>query len=160
MIMPIPNVLTDVTSYYPIGLQEQTFQNPNVHGTRQNITRIFHPYLETYFQSKHDFVVRYYLMRNAWSYRNEAGNQIIHGQGVTFEQAIANFYINRAATAIQIVERQLVTGWGTNRANVSVFPLGQHQYAAIQRILQPDGYRYELSYWYDGSDVYLSFHCY
>jgi hypothetical protein len=46
------------------------------------------------------------------------------------------------------------------QGGAAVFTPGNRVDAFVQSVMQHDGYRHEISYWYDGQDIYVLFHCY
>ena len=162
--MPIPAAITNMgISVHNCGAFERTFNNPKhpSAGKRAELTRTFRAYLELTMQSKHDSVIRGECQRLGVQWRNANHSQITHNQGATADQVLSNFYAQRAGTAADVVRDQMVTRWQRPQAEGQVvFTVGVRVDAAVQRDAQADGYRYEISYWYDGQDSYVLFHSY
>jgi len=132
--------------------------------------RTFHPYLELTMQSKHDAVIRGYCNQVAVVGRRADGTQCNHNFA-TAPLAFAGYYNLRAQVAAEVVKTQMEGRWagqaqgprtpvftrptpgalGSTRARVD---------ASVQNTVQRDNHQYDISYWYDGPDIYVLFHCY
>jgi hypothetical protein len=162
--MPIPAEITGMNQAAKlVGTFPLQFNNPNPRTAgRAQLTRTFHVYLEVAMQAKHDALMRGYCQRIGVQGRPQAGSQIT-GHGTNADAVLGNggFYEARAQTAADAVKTQMVARWGQQQQQgQQVFTPGQRVDAAIQSQVQNDNYRYEISYWYDGDDVYVLFHCY
>ena len=123
------------------------------------LNRTFHAYLELYFQGKHDVKVRTYCnsQRPRIDTRGTDGTQVEYARRQTFE----NFYEARAQTASDRVAAYITNRWANAaQGNNGTFVRGAKNIMAVQGERQPDGYGYDLSFWYSGSDIYVTFHCY
>lgn len=162
--MPVPDAIANDLTMKLVARITLQFNNPNPgNATRQQISRAFHAYLELGMQSKHDAVIRGYLQQQQLGQyvRKADGTQVNYAVAPTAEGAINAFYLPRATTAANIVKDRLIARWAQQQLpNTSVFTLGQQMIMAIQGQVQQDHYRYDISYFYDVRDVYLSFHCY
>ena len=132
--------------------------------------RTFHPYLELTMQSKHDAVVRGYCQQVGVTHRPQKGSQCNHNHA-TGDQAFAGYYNLRAQVAAEVVKAQMEGRWinQPQGARTPVFTrvtpgaLGSTQSrvdASVQNTVQRDNHQYDISYWYDGPDIYVLFHCY
>lgn len=160
--MPVPNTITNMgNAAYQLPNINKTINNPKDPGTRPTLTYTLHPYLEVACQSKHDATMRGYCLQNHIQPRPQAGSQVPNPNNWTANQMLSNFYPARAETAADVVMAKVSAALAKNTpAGTVAIPIGQQIDAAVQAIMQADGYRYELSYWYDTRDIYLLFHCY
>lgn len=162
--MPVPKAITDMgKSAYACGDFQLTFDNPNESAThgRSRLTRNFHTYLELTMQAKHDELMRGYCRAIDVEGRRKQGAQVTYAQSTTAQAALAGFYRGKAAIAANVVLGQMAEKWRTQSTpGQEVFTTGVRVDAGVQSETQDDGYGYEISYWYDGQDIYVLFHCY
>lgn len=136
-----------------------TVANPHGVGGRATLQRTFHVYLELTMQCKHDAALSGYCRRLGVVTRATAGTQVNHG--TTAELALAGYYTTRARSADMVAWAAMTVRW--NQPQVAMRPTferGRRYDAAMQRVVQPDGHRHEVSYWYDGDEVYVLYHAY
>jgi hypothetical protein len=121
-------------------------------------------------QSKHDGIIRGYCQNIHVESRRADGTQVVHNF-VTGPTALAGFYPGKGQVAVEVVAAQMEERWNAQtqgpRAPVFVRPtpgaLGSSRArvdASVQSQVQRDRYSYDISYWYDGPDIYVLFHCY
>lgn len=161
--MPVPKAITAMgKSAHFCGDFPLTFDNPNdpATGGRSRLTRNFHVYLELTMQAKHDALIRGYCQKIKVEGRREDGAQVRHAKGATAETALAGVYGEKAEIAATVVLAQMIEKWQKSVPGREVFTPGVRVDAAMQSETQSDGYGYEISYWYDGDDIYVLFHCY
>jgi hypothetical protein len=163
--MPVPQAIQAMNqSAYLCGTFQLQFANPQGgHGPRANPTRNFHVYLEIGMQSKHDELMRGHCQAIHVAARRQDGTQVRHAQGATAATVLApaGFYSQKARIAADVTKNQMVARWQQPQvAGQSVFTPGVRVDAGVQMKLQNDGFQYEISYWYDGNDIYVLFHCY
>jgi hypothetical protein len=149
-------------SAYDCGVIQHQFANPNAAGGgRAQLTRSFHVYLELTMQSKHDRLIYGYCLAHQVEGRRQDGTQIPATAGATALARLGGFYVTRAQTAAAAAAAHMVGRWQAPQVQGrQVFRQGERVDAAVQAVQQADGYYYELSYWYDGTDIYVLFHCY
>jgi hypothetical protein len=161
--MPVPADITAMgaAAHRFIPIQRQ-FANPQGgQGGRANLTRTFHPYLELAMQAKHDVLFQGYCKQIGVIPRPTHGTQVTHAKGSTAAGVLGAFYATKAGIAADLASSNMQTRWRAQAPGApSVFTVGKRVDAAIQGIRQSDGYRYEISYWYDNNDIYVLFHCY
>jgi hypothetical protein len=157
--MPVPDEIRD-GPYLLVGQFAKTVGPAGADTSRaakQN--RQFHAYLELYFQGKHDGAVRTYCssQRPPIKCRSKDGSQVVYEKRQTMEQ----FYHARATTACNRVAKHISDTWkNAPSGNHGTFVRGAKNIMAVQGEKQPDGHGYDLSFWYCGSDIYVTFHCY
>lgn len=160
--MPLPQKIQQLgQSAHKCGDFPRLFNNPaqQANAGRAQINRTFHVYLELCMQSKHDQLLSGYCKSLKLQPRKQQQTQIIH-HGATAASVLAGFYQQRAIVAADIARDEMIAKWRVGAAEgESVFTKGAQVDAAVQMDIQPDGYQYELSYWYDGPDVYVLYHC-
>lgn len=160
--MPVPRDITALgSSAHLCGTFVRQISNPNPGGNRALLARTFHVYLELAMQAKHDQVIRGYCRQVGLNPRNDRGTEFKHGSLATGQQVLAVFYKARASVAAEAAEKHMVTKWKLPQApGGSVFTKEARVDASVQMQRQSDGNQYEVSYWYDGTDIYVLFHCY
>ncbi len=160
--MPVPRDLQNLgNATYYMGNFPLTFNNPHQrYGGRARLTKNFYVYLEVVFQAKHDRAMYAYCRSIGIQPRNNAGTQVGHNYGPN--DAFSYFYPQKAHIAANVSLGNMLRRWGSARNNpgVSVFTPEVRVDAAVQGIVQEDGYSYEISYWYDNDNIYVLFHCY
>jgi hypothetical protein len=159
VVMPVPAGITSMgAAAYNCGTTVLTFNNPRPHvgGQRPTLTRNFIVYLELAMQAKHDAKIQGYCRSIHVAPRTTDGTQVTYAGPAATALAPGGFYRTRAATAANVVKNQMVTRWQGG----TTFVPGTRVDASVQAHVQADGYRYEVSYWYDGNDIYVLFHTY
>jgi hypothetical protein len=163
--MPVPAEIQSMgKSVHLCGTFRRTFANPWPSEGRRLLERDFQVYLEVGMQAKHDGLMREYCIANKLGGRRAQESQVAHEAGTTMEQALAadGFYAKKARIAAEIVLTQMSRKWKAQPQGPgpAVFTLGKRVDASVQGDKQPDGYQYEISYWYDSQYIYVLFHCY
>jgi hypothetical protein len=163
--MPVPQEIFNMhQAAHLCGQFPLQFPNPQGGaGARAQITRNFHVYLEIGMQSKHDALMRGYCNQIHVVSRREDGTQVKHAAGATAGTVLqaGGFYAQKAGIAANIIKTQMAARWQQVQVpGQSVFTPGHRVDAGVQSQIQTDRYRYEISYWYDGQDIYVLFHCY
>jgi len=161
--MGVPSGISSLgKAAYFCGKHSIKFTNPKYSGSggRQQLTRDFHGYLEVAMQAKHDSLMVGYCKSVQVAPRKQAGNQIQHGKNATATGVLNNFYPQKAVVAAEVVCDQMIKRWKNQSQTQPEFTPGVRIDASVQSIVQRDLYRYEISYWYDGQDIYVLFHCY
>ena len=159
--MPVPHEITNMLDTVQLcGTFPRTFGNPKPAPgtTRTQITKTFRVYLELVMQAKHDVLISGHCKSLKLTPRRTDGSQITHRGAPTATALLGagGFYEARAGQATDTVLAQMITKWQGG----TTFTVATRVDASVQGVVQTDGYRYELSYWYDNADVYILFHCY
>lgn len=162
--MPVPFKITAMgRSAYPF------LALPLRCGRGPNNMRNFHVFLELTMQAKHDGLIAGYCESIDVVARRGQDSQVEH-DATTGVGALTGFYVARAATAAAVVVEQMEARWNAQPEGrpTPVFTRLAPGYAGsqaaqvdalVQHDVQPDGYQYEISYWYDGPDIYVLYHC-
>lgn len=168
--MPVPALLNNPVAYGNV------WNGALVVGPRARIggrgagvvSKTFHAYVELYEQCAHDGRVSSYVRSMGANSRPPHGRQVAPANAHTVPLAL-NYYGSgptgqgHGRVASQIVAQQMHQRW-TSAAHAPAggapVLLGQRVSLAVQGIVQPNGFQYDVSMWYDGSDVYLAFHCF
>jgi hypothetical protein len=163
--MPVPQAIQAMNqSAYLCGTFQLQFANPHGgQGIRAQMTRNFHVYLEIGMQSKHDELMRGHCQAIRVQARRQDGTQVPHSRGATAATVLApgGFYSQKARIAANVVKDLMIARWQQPQvAGQAAFTPGTRVDAGVQMKLQSDGFQYEISYWYDGNDIYVLFHCY
>lgn len=163
--MPVPVAISsmrqsaNLNGRFPI-----TFPTPKkAEDGRTQITRNFHVYLELTMQCKHDPLMIGYCHQINVIARAQDGTQVRHTPGSTAASVLApgGFYAQRALKAADVTKTIMVAKWGKPQLpGRPVFTPGKREDASVQMDIQSDGYQYEISYWYDGPDIYVLYHVY
>lgn len=183
--MPVPEELqSSIYHYvdqYPLDIRvkrkEQNFgqsasspynpQNPayDVEAVKKRKTtssKTFLAYLEVGMQAKHDQQMRNYCKTNNIVGRVKDGSQVPNDDsGNPFA-----FYIPKGLVASEVVAKIMQTKWASSGAlatggtNDTIFVPGKKNMPGVQSKTQRDGYAYDISFWYMGTEIYVSFHCY
>lgn len=172
--MPVPRPIQEMhQAAHLCGNYALAFNNPNAQGgPRGQITRNFHVYLEVGPQSKHCALMRGYCQQIQVVGRPEQDSQIDHARGATAQTVLGpgGFYHARGQTAAGLAKDKMVEMWrqpqlpGTAVFKDHTTGNGGNRYHRVdvggQNIRRGDGYCYESSFWYEGNDIYVLFHCY
>ena len=158
MKMAVPQELQG-TAYALIQTARVAVATANVGGGRASVNKQFHSYLELYFQGKHDGAIRRYCAARRIECRPQDGTQVAPANNGADAAAIA-YYRQAADVAGEVVAQVMHDRWVANAFNNTVFVNGAKNILAVQGVRQRNGFHYDLSFWYDVGDVYLSFHCY
>jgi len=159
--MPVPQAVVDQgTNYHLVTTVTKSFDAPRAgaSGAVRRVTKHFHCYLELYFQAKHSQLIRGYCDGKGIDRRRDTGEMCVENQTAPVALSAGGFYGARSATAADIVYHHMRRKWGGAQGAGPIIGLGPHHCAA-QAIVQPDGYQYEVSYYYD-VDAYLFYHVY
>ncbi len=157
--MPLPAAINGA-AFHNIANVSLTFANPFAHGSRQQLTRSFHVYLEMTMQSKHD---DHQNAIRAYCNSKGLGVRIIQGASmVAYQGGWQQFYAACARVAAEMSRDHMVARWTANGGvgKATVFTPGARVDCAAQRVRQRDNLHYETSYFYDSSIIYVAFHCY
>ena len=161
--MAVPRAITDMgASAHDCGDFDLTFDNPKEDASagRTQLTRSFHVYLELAMQAKHDQIISGYCRTVDVQPRKQDGAQV-KNSGANGAAALAGFYVTKAETAAEVAKDHMVKKWANQAQGAApVFTPGVRVDAAVQNTVQSDDYSYEISYWYDGQDIYVLYHCY
>ena len=160
--MPLPAALAamGISAYHTADVS-LPLSNPKA-GTagRTTLNRNFRVYLEVAMQAKHDANMRSYCDGAGIAKRSMAGTQVPNS-GANGAAALQGFYKTKSTVAATVARDQMQTKWAAQGPNGPlVFTPGTRVDASVQRVLQADGFRYEVSYWYDVQDIYVLYHCY
>lgn len=163
--MPPPAAITNMGNAARLcGNFPRQFANPHGAGNRVQINRNYHVYLDVYMQSKHCNLMRGLCLAMNIQPRQAQGSQIHHAGGATAVNvfaAPAGFYVQRGGMVADVVVQRMIARWQAPQiGGQSVFTPGVGVNAGVQHAVQPDGYRYEIDYWYDVRDIYCLFHGY
>ena len=155
--MPVPAELTG-EAYALIQTAPQAITTKHAVGDpRRTVTKQFHSYLELYFQAKHDGGIRRYCAARRIECRAQDGTQVDPANNGPNPIA---YYANAATVAGEVVAAIMHQRWTANNTNNTVFITGAKNILAVQGVRQRNGLHYDLSFWYEPHDIYLSFHCY
>lgn len=160
--MPIPPALAamGISAYHTADISLPLTNPKAATASRITLSRVFRVYLEVAMQAKHDANMRSYCDGMGIAKRNRDGSQVSNS-GATGAAALQTFYRTKSTIAATIARDGMQTKWGAQGANgAPVFTPGTRVDASVQRMLQTDGFRYEVSYWYDVQDIYVLYHCY
>jgi len=155
--MGVPKELTEegfakVGEYKGTEVQDAVPFKMAKHAGKNLIDRTFFAYLETGMQSKHDVT-----FRGKKGSRKEDGSQVVY-KG---KQTPNEFYKARGLVACGRVKARLEEVFTENGGiNNSIFIKGKKTILAVQKETQDDGYKYDINCYYEGKEVYVSFHCY
>jgi hypothetical protein len=160
--MAIPVAITSMgRAAQRVSMLTLTFANPSAGG--RMISKTFYAYLEVGMQSKHDVLMRGYCDLVHVVKRDTDGNQVPHPRGTTAAGALGpgGLYDVKGRKAADVVLTQMKEKWAKPQvAGTSVFTANTRVDASVQKVIQSDNYRYEVSYWYQDDGVYVLFHCY
>lgn len=151
--MPVPEKLTSAF-YHRVWDGMLPVVGADHHGARQK-NKHFYAYLEVGDQCKHDNSMRAYCRRHNVADRRTQDTQVKPANDGSFD-----YYREKGEVASKRVARFMHEKWSANSTNSSVFDSSGHQALTIQKEVQSDGWGYEITMYYRGSDVYVSFHCY
>lgn len=164
--MPVPHaILSMQQAAHLCGQFPLQLPNPKASlESRAQLARNFHVYLEVGMQSKHDAVMQAYCKQINVEPRRPDGTQVDHPKGTTAQTILApaGFYGVKARVAAEVARNHMLKVW-QQQSPLSQQPAFKPETridAGVQKQLQSDLYRYEVSYWYGGPDVYVLFHCY
>jgi hypothetical protein len=148
------------TAAHHLGTEQRTFLNPRGGaGGRVSLTRTFHVYLELTMQAKHDAAIRGYCNSMRLQSRGISGTQVTTNWNSGL--AAVNWYQQKGTIAIDAAREHMAARWREQLPTAAaVFRPGIRVDAAIQQMRQGDDFHYEVSYWYDGNETYVAFHCY
>ncbi len=161
--MPVPAAILGMgVSAHNCGNIQRVFANPRGGaGGRVNLTRTFHVYLELTMQAKHDQLIAGYCHTVGAVARRQDGTQVRHPPRTTAVAALAGFYVLKAGVAADVTVANMTGRWQRQAVGgAPVFTPGVRVDAGVQNQVQNDRYQYEISYWYDGDDIYVLYHCY
>jgi len=161
--MPVPNEIKDGgDAFLYLGAIKDTIPNPNVvTGSRRDLSRTFHAYLEVGYQSKHDSHARAYCLSKNLTPRRSDQSQVRVNKNAKSIDWLKTFYLERARTAVKMTIDHMCEKWsGQQTVNTPVFTAGNRVDVSEQSVVQPDNFQYETSYYYDGPEIYVTFHCY
>jgi hypothetical protein len=157
-IMPEPQEIAD-GPYHLVGTYQLSIRTANpADSARANVTKTFYAYLELYFQGKHDAQIISYCNQNRIECRTTDGSQVERPRRDSAD--IFAFYEDKGRVACENVVKEMASKWASNTSNNTVFIQGRKNILAVQGKAQRDGYGYDVSFWYDVHDVYVTFHCY
>jgi hypothetical protein len=153
-----PAELTNRVNYGPAWSGVLAVAPTAKNSNRAAVNKTFHTFVECYDQSKHDAQMKSYRTKNNAEYRTAKGTQVSPANS----NATAPFayYATHGQMAASIVAQEMHDKWEANTTNSSVFTRGAACALAVQGTLQPNGYYYDVTMWYDVADIYVSFHCY
>jgi hypothetical protein len=159
--VPVPKEIDD-GPYKHVGTYRISVRTANdAKSSRANVTKTFHAYLELYFQGKHDKKIITYCQSNKIECRTTDGTQVERPKKDSSD--IFEFYREKGQIACENASREMTEAWVSEKkakTNNTVFVRGEKNVIAVQGVAQRDKYGYDVSFWYDGSEVYVTFHCY
>ena len=157
--MAIPEEINN-KSFLLTTTESKTFEAPKSKqdGSKRQVTKTFKAYVELGYQSKHDEHVRAYCMAKGIEKRNKDGTQV---PGYDYNAAqgakdIATFYKDRGETAIDVALADLKKEWGKDKT----FADQEKKIMAVQAKTQDDGWKYDMSFYYCGNEIYVTYHTY
>jgi len=125
------------------------------HGERTK-QKSFFALLEVGDQCKHDNSLRGYCLQNGVENRRTDGSQVDPTNNEGF-----GYYESKGEVACKRVASYMHDKWDSNDdGNNTVFDQSRSQPLSLQWEKQSDGWCYEITMYYRGSDVYVTFHCY
>ncbi len=161
--MPIPNQIQNSPHAYahvwtgpllvgaPVGPQGALVQGANK--TRQFIT-----YIEVLEQGAHDPAIRTLVQQ-----RNMIPRPMHRGRVAPLNN-LANplaYYATHGQESARIVSRYMAQRWSANpNKNNAVFTVNVAHPLAVQGQIQPNGFSYDITMYYDVATIYVVFHCY
>ena len=151
--MPAPQVLSSAF-YRAVWQGPLPVQSADRHGGGTK-TKNFFAYLEVGDQCKHDNSLRGYCRRNNVADRRTQDTQVRPANNGDFA-----YYASKAEVACRAVATDMHNRWNANTTNNQVFNPEGSQTLSIQGTPQSDGWYYEITMYYRGSDIYVTFHCY
>lgn len=157
--MPVPAAITNQGSNLVHVRQITSLPfaapNPGNGGMARQITKTVECYIELDFQAKHSANVRSHCSSNNLNQRNSNGTQV--NDGSSFNNSIAQngFYYQRSQTVSEIVIEHIQKEWKKSNHIANI----DRKDCCVQSKVQNDGFRYEVSYYYD-NEIYAFFHCY
>jgi hypothetical protein len=165
-IMPTPTVLTS-KSYAHVWTG-----NLQVEGKRTVVTgqptiagrikqKRFITYIEVLEQGAHDPKIRSLVHpRQLGNPRPMHEGRVKPNNTGTDETTSLAYYAAHGPVAARMAAEELTRRWTANTTNNTVFVRGAAHTLAQQAVVQPNGFCYETTLWYDVNDVYVAFHCY
>jgi hypothetical protein len=150
---------TKASPYHP---QNPAYNAQAAQKRKTTTTKTFIAYLEVGMQAKHDKKMQVYCNQNNIVGRATDGTQCPNNNA---NDPFA-FYVAKGLVASEVVSKIMQTKWAKSGAlasggsNNTVFVPGAKNMPGVQSITQRDGYAYDISFWYSGHEVYVSFHCY
>ncbi len=70
------------------------------------------------------------------------------------------YYPAHGQEAARLAAEEMTRRWTLNTGNNTVFVRGAAHVLAQQSVIQPNGFCYETTMWYDVDWIYVAFHCY
>jgi hypothetical protein len=151
--MPLP-VALDSNFYKQVWEGELPVKGATRHGERTK-QKSFFALLEVGDQCKHDNSLRGYCRQNGVADRRTGGSQVHPTNNEEF-----GYYESKGEVACKRVASYMHDKWDSNDGNNTVFDQSSSQPLSVQSENQSDGWCYEITMYYRGSDVYVTFHCY
>jgi hypothetical protein len=120
--------------------------------------RRFTNYIEVLEQGAHDPAIRTLAIQRGIDPRPMHRGRVNPLNG---GQDPLTYYAPHGLIVAGLVSRFMTKKW-TDNANpaATVFVPNAAQTLLTQGIIQPNGYSYEITMWYDTTDIYTAFHCY
>ena len=159
--MPVPNAIAHSPLSYalvwtgPVNVQVRP--TPGVLPVPVK-ARTFHTYIEVLEQGAHDPEIRSLAIARGMQPRP------MHRGRVAPLNTGANaltYYQTHGQVVAGLVATYMTQRW-TNNPNpaVTVFQPNTAYLPSVQAVIQPNGFSYEITMWYDTADIYAAFHCY
>ncbi len=136
----------DVTGKTPIGAVSGPIRS-----------RRFITYVEVVEQGAHDAIMRNLTRQRAMEPRHMHLGRVNPNNTV---QNGLNYYVEHGQMAARLVGIEMTAKWEKNNQNNRVFARGEKHQLGVQKTQQDNGHCYEITMWYDVSDIYVAFHCY
>ena len=157
--MPVPAEIAD-GPYKRVGTYQMAVSTNPANSSRPSVQKTFHAYLELYFQGKHDGKIRAYCASQSPKIecRTQDGTQVDRPKRDSADPFV--FYLDKGEVACENAAREMTTAWKKNTTNNTVFVRGEKNILSVQGRAQRDGYGYDVSFWYDGTEIHVTFHCY
>jgi hypothetical protein len=155
-ITPVPEQING-EAYYKVGRYDFTVGQAGGNTNRAKLRdRVFHAYLELFFQAKHDDKIAAYCKDKHIDCKKEKGTKVVRSKG---DDTTFGIYEDLGRVACEVVCDHMAGAWAANKGG----PAFAHQtqnHLGVQGVEQDNGYHYDLSFIYCGKDVFVHFHCY
>lgn len=127
-------------------------------GGKRHLTKRFHCYVELYFQAKHSYLIRGYCDSKGIPRRSDTGEMCVENETAEVALGANGFYAARSRTAADTVYHDMCRKWAGPQGAGPIIG-SDRQDCGVQKIVQADGYQYEVSYFYNG-EAHLFYHVY